>query len=278
MLIMTGCMICLSIFGIATAIGVLALRNWARISILIWGGMFAFFGVLGIPVAFLMPLTTPPGPALPPGAVQTMRWILLVIYGLPLAIGTWWLILFTRKSGKAQFSVTATPSDSGVPQKPRSPLPITVLAWLYITAILNLIILPIVPFHTPVFVFGLLLPDRVGLTLLILTSLAFTVCGVGLLKLKPWSYSLTMGLQVFWLASTAVSMLRPNYKTAMESSLKQMENSMHLPESQFSSNPFLQHFGWILALGLLFAGAILGLFIYYRQRFLAAASAAASSR
>src|SRR5216684_3406945 len=47
-----GFMICLSLFGLATGIGLLYLRKWARISILIWGGLSVFFGVIGIPIAF----------------------------------------------------------------------------------------------------------------------------------------------------------------------------------------------------------------------------------
>jgi hypothetical protein len=279
MLAMTAFMICLFIFGIATGIGLIFLKNWARISVLIWGGLSVFFGVLGIPIAFLMPLSGPPGAAeLPPESVQLIRGALLAIYGLPLTVGVWWLILFNRKAIKAQFAGTTTSSGSGVPQKPRCPLPIAVLAWFYVTSILNLLFLPFVPVHAPVFVFGILLPDRFGPAVLILSCLAFTVSGVGLLKLKPWSYSLTIGLQVFWITSTAVSMLRPNFNAVMQSFLKQIEASLHLPESQFSPNNFLQHFGWFMAFGLLFAGAILGLLIYYRERFLEAASAAASSR
>ncbi len=62
-----------------------------------------------------------------------------------------------------------------------------------------------------------------------LSCLAFAVSGVGLLKLKPWSYSLTLGLQVFWLASGAVSMLSPNYNAVMESFLKDVQSSLHSP-------------------------------------------------
>jgi hypothetical protein len=279
MLVMMAFMICLSIVGIATGIGLILLKDWARISVLIWGGFSVFFGLLGIPIIFLMPLSVPPGAAeLPPGTVQMMRWAFLAIYGLPLVVGVWWLLLFNRKAIKAQFAGTATSPDSGVPQKPRCPLPITVLAWLYVTSILNLLFLPLVPVHAPVFLFGILLSDRFGPAVLILSCLAFTVAGVGLLKLKRWSYSLTLGLQVFWLTSSAVSMLRPDYKAVMQSFMKQVEASLHLPESQFSANPFMQHFGWFVAFGMLFAGAILGLLIYHRERFLEAASAAASSR
>jgi len=39
-------MMCLSAFGIATGVGLLYLRKWARISILTWGGLSVFFGVI----------------------------------------------------------------------------------------------------------------------------------------------------------------------------------------------------------------------------------------
>jgi hypothetical protein len=63
----------------------------------------------------------------------------------------------------------------------------------------------------------------------------------------------------------------------MDSFLKEMQASFHLPETQFWPANFAHHYGWTVALGLLFAGAILGLLVYYRPRFLEAASAANSS-
>jgi len=278
MLATQGTMMCLSLFGVATGIGLIYLRNWARISILIWGGMLIFFGGIGIPIAFLMPIPpTPNAPDLPAAGTQAVRLIFLAIYGMPLLIGIWWLILFNRKTVKAQFAGATGSVDPAVPRKPACPLPIAVLAWFYISSILNLLFLPFLPFRVPVLVFGRVLPGRVGLTVLILSCLALFVSGVGLLKLKPWSYSLTIVLQVFWAASTAVSMLSPNYNAVMDSFLKEMQASLHLPQTQFSPANFGHHYGWTVVLGLLLAGAILGLLVYYRQRFLEAASAATSA-
>jgi hypothetical protein len=85
-----GFMICLSLFGVATRIGLIYLRNWARISILIWGGFSALFGVIGIPIALLMPFSPPPNaPNLPTESMQLFRAILPLIYGVPLLVGIW---------------------------------------------------------------------------------------------------------------------------------------------------------------------------------------------
>jgi hypothetical protein len=278
MLATQGFMVCLCLFGIATGVGLLYLRKWARISILIWGGFSVFFGIVGIPIAyFSLSSPSPSAPDLPAGSMLAVRLILLVFYGIPLLIGVWWLTLFNRKSVKAQFVEVSPPADLALPRKPACPLPIAVLAWFYMASILNLLLFPLLPFPLPVFIFGRVLPPAAGITVLILSCLAFVLAGVGLLKLKPWSYSLTIGLQLFWLASTVVSVLSPNYRVVMDSFLKQMEASLHLPPTQYSPTNFSQQYGWTIYFGLLVAGAILGLIVYYRPRFLEAAASAASS-
>jgi hypothetical protein len=271
-------MMCLSVFGVATGIGLLYLRRWARISILIWGGLSVFFGVIGMLFIFLMPFS--PGPTAPELTAETLpsvRLIVLLVYGVPLVIGVWWLILFNRKIVKAQFTGSALPADSSVPPKPACPLPIATLAWFYITSILNLLFLPFFPSHVPMLVFGRVLPGIVGLTVLIVTCLAFCIAGIGLLKLKPWSYTLTLGLQFFWLASGVVTVLTPNYKTVMDTFMREFQASLHLPETPFSPANFSQNYGWAVLLGLLLSGAVLALLVYYRPRFLEQVSRVASA-
>ena len=146
MLATLGFMMYLAIFGIATGIGLIRLRNWARISALIWGGLCVFFGAVGIPIIFFIPLVPPENvPNLSADSMQAVRWILLFFYGLPLIAGIWWLILFNRKTVKAQFAATTTSAGPSQTQKSRCPLPVAVFAWFYITSILNLVFLPFLP-------------------------------------------------------------------------------------------------------------------------------------
>src|SRR5260370_29263345 len=211
-------MIFVSVFCLASGTGLLYLCFWARIALLIWGGFSVFFGLIGIPIAFLMQFPpNPNSPALPAESMQVGRWILLVIYGIPLLIGVWWLILFNRKTVKAQFAGQREFADLGLPRKPACPLPIAVLAWFYVASVLNLLFLPLLSFHLPLFIFGRVLPGRTGGAVLMLSSLAYAIVGIGLLKLKPWSYSLTIGLQLFSLASGVVSLVTPNERTGMDS-------------------------------------------------------------
>jgi len=132
-----------------------------------------------------------------------------------------------------------------------------------------------VPFSD--FIFGRLLRGGTDWAILISSCLAIFVAGIGLLKLKPWSYSLTIGLQLFRLASTVVTLLTPNSKAEMDVFMKEIRASMHLPETQFLPPNFSQNYGWAVILGLVVAGAVLALLVYYRPRFLEAASRAAAA-
>jgi len=273
-----GFLMCAAIYGIAMGVGLIYLRNWARISILVWGGLAVFFGFMGM--ALLLLLHHLPNPAGSPLDVEgTPEFILamLLIYGVPLVMGVWWLILFTRKSVKSQFIESAPLLVPGELPKPACPLPISVIAWFYITSILNLLIFPFLPSRFPVFLFGWALPGSSGTVVLTLTLLALAVGGIGLLQLKPWSYTLTMSLQAFWLVNTGVSMLTPGYKADMDAYILKMQTSMNLPVSLLSLPSIYRSFSAGMTIGLLGGVVILGLLIYYRSRFLENAARAVSA-
>src|SRR5436853_7007010 len=44
----------LAIFGIATGIGLILVRNWSRVSTLFWGGLSVFFVSIVIPISYLV--------------------------------------------------------------------------------------------------------------------------------------------------------------------------------------------------------------------------------
>ncbi len=270
-------MACLSVFGVAVGIGLILLRNWARISVLIWGGLCVFFGVFGVAIAFVIPLAPPPNaPNITADSMQAVRFIILGIYGLPLVVGIWWLILFNRKTVKAQFAATASPLDPAVPQKPRCPVPVAILAWLNITAAPHIFILPFLPFSIPVFLFGHVFRGTIGNTFYVLICSLLLVTGIGLLKLKPWSYPLAIGFQLFGIASTIVTVVDPNYPSRIAALLAEMNNAMHLPPNLYYNPDSLQSMHWFMYIGLLVPVAVLGILFYYRERFMEAASSAAS--
>lgn len=264
-----------SIFGIATGIGLIRLRYWARVAAMVWAGISFFFGLIGIPIALFMTLpATVNSPGAPPNFTTLFRLVLLAIYGAPLAVGTWWLILFTRASVKEQFARTAKPADLAVPQKPRCPAPIAVLAWFLITSAANVIIIPILPFRIPVLFFGHLFVGTAGMLIFLMMCVLVVIAGIGLLKLKPWSYPLTIGIHLFWLTSGIISALSPNFDSMMTSIITEMNSAMHVPPDLVLPFNFVQNMRWFMYLSFLIPIAIIALLFYYRERFLEAASSA----
>jgi hypothetical protein len=83
--------------GIFTGVGLLRLRNWARISALVWAGITVPFALLIVFIMLLVPLPVPPRPEAPAHLMLFLRFFLVLFYGIPLGVGIWWLILFTRK-------------------------------------------------------------------------------------------------------------------------------------------------------------------------------------
>jgi len=107
-LIIGGCFyLALGSLGTATAIGVLALKRWARISTLIFAWILIVIGVLGALSMFAVPM-----PVLGPSTqhiIVIAKIIVAVVSGILAVIGGWWAWLFTRANVREQFK-TATVS------------------------------------------------------------------------------------------------------------------------------------------------------------------------
>src|SRR5467141_1459569 len=96
--------------GIWTSVGIFRLRSWARTSILVFAGFLAASSILGL----LATMAVPTPPAMTAGTEQLFHRVILVMFGLPLAIAVWWLIQFNTPSTKAAF---ASPiSDAASPR------------------------------------------------------------------------------------------------------------------------------------------------------------------
>jgi hypothetical protein len=267
-------MACLSGFGIATGIGLFFLKNWARISILVWGGLSIFFGAFGVAIAAFLPM--PVQPETPGVNALAFRVFLFGFYALPLGVGLWWAILFTRRAVKEQFSRAAAPATVELPmaQKPRCPIPVAVIAWFYISTAANTVILPFLPYRFPAIFFGREIPGTWGLVLLVALCVAFVIAGIGLLKLRAWSYTFTISLQLLLLLSGTVSVLSPNYDSLITSGIAKINEAMHLPSHVYQPFDYSHYLRAFTAIGLLIPVVILVLLFYYRLQFLEAASAA----
>jgi len=257
----------LAVFGIFTGVGVLHLKNWARISMLIWGGVMAAFCSLALLFATFVPL--PGGPAASPMGVPFLRLVLIVMYGTPLLIGVWWLVLFNQPAIKAQF-LAVPPADGqlATPPRPRCPLPLAILAGFSIFSAGFSLLLPFTNFPTNVILFGHLFHRPLGLVLFFLSAGIFLLGAIGLLRLKRWSYTLMLAQYFFWMVSGTVTLVSPNY----DRNLHEIMSQMSLPEGPMGQAAFAQTrvFG---ALALIPGVLLIWLLLYYHTRFIEACAA-----
>jgi hypothetical protein len=268
-----GSMACLAAFGIVTGVGVIRLKNWARISVLVWSGLTAVMCGLGLVFLVFMPLPMPPNSPTPGSTLTFVRVTDGLFDTVPLGIAIWWLILFNRKGIAAQFvpAGAGSPVDaSGFPVEMTStrrplPLPITVLAVFLMLSSLSWIFLFFV--RVPMVLFGHAFHGLAGTTLLIVSSLVSTAAGIGLLYRKSWSYSLTLGLQVLWFLSGLVTLLSPKLADLMREVMSSMTFSAAAPP-EFS----IEQMRRMSADGLIIPVLIGALLIYYRARFLQASA------
>ena len=263
--LIAGC----GVWGLVSGIGLLSYRNWARISTLAWSGLSVV--ICGFALLFVSAMKIPMPPGSAEGAEGFARVFVVLLYVLPILVGIWWLILFTRKPIAALFTSSPISSGdsldpSGFPAalpKPGMPLPISVLGWFFIV---SGILVPLFYLLQPpaAVLFGHLFRGPAAAAFLYFNCAICLVGGIGLLKLRPWSFWLIICSQAFWLLSGTVSLLSPNYETLMRESMASSRFA-HGQQPPFFSN--LHLFGILILFMVMIPLVTL---LYYRTHFLRA--------
>jgi hypothetical protein len=286
-----------AVFGFFAGVGVLRRRNWARITMLVWGGIMAVLSGISIPVILLVFNSLPS--ALPKGAeagpfMGFLKVFMVFFYGIPLGIGIWWLVLFTRPRVAAAF--TAPTSLAGYPpptmdatgfpltepevrpsfsSKAACPLPLMILAGFLIFSAACMILGVLFPMtgSMPFFFFGHFFSGVTAKLLLALLGVVFGIAGVGMLKLKPAALHTVLVLQCVFFINGILSAMNPRFLAAAQEAMQRAdaENPAFPGGNPFLTGPF---FHSILIFGLCFSAAIIALLLFYRSRFLEAAAAA----
>ena len=271
-----------AVFGIVTGAGLLRLKNWARISVLIWSGITVCFAGFALLLSLIIPI--PPPRNAPDFTIYFVRATLFLIYGLPCGIGIWWLILFTRKPVVAQFVATTPgalappsvlasyPPLPAAPARPRLPVPLAVLAAILVISS-PLSILFLVASHFPAICLGVVIRGRGATVFYGFFCLLTLISGIGLFKLQRWSYPLALGMQMFGLVNGVISFFSPQL-TVLQREILSGSTYASIPPEQYAY--WSGHLRGMSLFGLLFPAALVFLLVYYRSRFLEACTAKAS--
>jgi uncharacterized membrane protein (DUF2068 family) len=257
--------IALAVWGIVTAVGLIRLRRWARYSILIIGGLLAFFSLISLLVTLLMMLVPLPMPAnvdasqahTAQAVTRIMFGVMALVHTIVCAIGVSWLVYFNRRKVREVF-INAT----GRVLESRRPILISVIAVLNLIGAGSCLLVLFLPM--PALIFGWMI-DGWGKVALYLVFAALTaLVGVGLWQLKEWGRLLAMAMQALGLVNTAVYLVRPSLvlRYSMEIQQKLTPMQPQTPEP-FQSSIYRISFSFAILLYI----AIAAILIYYRKAF-----------
>ena len=159
--------------------------------------------------------------------------------------------------------------------KPACPLPLMILAGFLIFSAFFTVLLVLVPVtgSMPFFFFGHFYSGLTAKVMLGLLGLLFGTAGVGMFKLKPWALDTILVLQCVFLINGIMSVLNPRFLVVMQEAMQRAdaENPAFAGGNPFLTGSFFQA---IVIFSLCFSAALTALLLFYRSRFLEAASAA----
>jgi len=265
MYVLCAFFVALAAWGIVTAVGVLRLRRWARYSILVIGGLLAFFGLVSFLGTLLMTLVPLPVPGnLDASQAQSTQTIVKVVFGvmafvyaIVCAVGVSWLVYFNRPKVREAFAGAV-----GEFVESRRPILIAVLAVLNLIGAVFCLMFIFIPL--PAIIFGWVLEGWGKVAIyLVFAALAGSV-GVGLWQLKEWGRWLALAMQALGIVYLGVYIIRPSlmlrYVAEIQQRMTPMQPQM-LP--QFQATMYSAMFGF----SILFNIAIIAILIYYRKTF-----------
>jgi hypothetical protein len=186
-----GSQLALGVCGTVSAVGLLRLRNWARLSFVAFSALLGTFSSCGVLLSLIaIPALglAPPQPEVPQGVLIVVMSLMVLTATTGLALGIWWLIYFNRASVRAQFT-------GGKPSVPdavtRIPARIVVIAWLLIANGL------MIPFQLvsdyPLVMFGFVIEGWTGRAIAVAMTVVASVAGVGLLRKRTGAHTFDGG-------------------------------------------------------------------------------------
>jgi hypothetical protein len=260
-----------AVWGILTGIGLLRLKNWARISIIVFSVLLILMSAFTGLVSLVVPIPATSNNEVDPLVMIGIRMVVGAFWLALLGIGIWWLVFFNRSKVKEQFGqlalafpggsmsqtaypVQSMPVSATEPGTAKRPLSITILAWLLLAGCafipLSLVL------RAPAILFTTLLNGGPAI-LFFLTFAALQLCiGIGLLRLRPVARMAAVIYFIFGFLNSAVFYFAPGGHA----------RTLALMESQQTMFPWMRQFQGQAGLQFnpapfLVVGAVVGLFV-----------------
>ena len=270
-----GTMIGMSLFyfgfaawGIATGVGLLKRKAWARASILVFSGLMLFgFGMGSVALFLLPPLVRD----IPGGARGGMaREIALAIMAVPTLIAVWWLVYFNLAGVKKQFEEYATTGEYSREDgsaktlflKRHPPLSITLIALMYLLGAPFLLIAPFTDY--PLLLFGFVITGNAARALYLLYLPLTVYVGVGLLKLKETARLVAIAISAVHFVSTLCFAVLPGQEERLKTLFELLHVELPPPLTVASLMPIIRFACFV---GLAFTLVLIWLLVTRRSAF-----------
>jgi hypothetical protein len=258
-----GIMLGLAGWGVSTGVGILRLRSWARISILVMSGLAVVMSFFTMLMTFMLVPMISENEKMPPGAIIFVEIFEVIIFGIPLAVAVWWLILFMRKGTRAQFEAASRTTmahrlvaggatvveAAAATASPVSKIPVSILviAVYFLATAPGQLFTFAMPFmrHMPMMIFGKIMQPGSMWAYMLTVAVLHLALGIGLLCRKWWAYFGTCGYCVFLFANAAATLLR---RFPMDRFLVMMQQAdPALARMNVTLPPAFMHYGMFVA-------------------------------
>jgi hypothetical protein len=253
-------------WGIASGIGLLDLRDWSRISMIVFSVLLLAIAVPGLLTLLFVKLPIP-ATSTDPAITDKVMWITRIggvgLYALLAVLAVVWLFYFNRKAAKAQFTgrgaaASAVNVESATHLGRYSggrPLSITIIAGLMMLGSLSLPMLLVV--HVPMMFLGYFFTRSEEFLIVSVYSVVQIALAYGLWELKPWGRSLAIYYFNFAIFNAIISAILPGAQGRYEEAMATIQSTLNLPASStgvqvplwfglFFSLPFIAIQLWFL--------------------------------
>lgn len=259
-----------AIWGIFTSIGLFRLRNWARISIIVFSVILILMSGFSVLLTLFMPM--PPSPGVDSASIQTfVRLAMSIFWGALVGLGIWWIVFFTRAKVKQQFVVLRVSAENellpvAVTEQPliegqfaaaarERPLSLTIIAWILLV---GSAFVPLdIGLHMPAVFFTKILTGWPAEVYYLCLGAIQLYVGIGLLRFKTPAVTLGITYISLMAVSSASFYLVPGAGERMRALLAVqratfpwMGSFEQNPSFPFDGTPFL-YFGAIAGLILM---------------------------
>ena len=246
--VMAGLFEIAAVWGICTGVGVFRRKNWARISMVVFGALLAFFGGTGALAMLLVPF--PMNAAVDQRVASIVRASMVGFYLLLTAVGAWWLIVFNRQSGKQYFA------EGGAVTESARPLSIGVIGWYLATSAIGTALCGV--FRVPTILFGFVLAGWSTLAVCTVLTAIQLYLGAGLLQLdekaRVWTIVYLSAIGANGLGVAAA----PGYAWRMRAFAVEFQKYFHMDMPAMPN-------AWVLGMGSVAYAAIIIWFLVRKR-------------